>query len=152
VTEAVGNRGISARPFLRSIWGFESDLVTVSEPEPYPAEVLRMAADPRVERVCFGAIPSLDYLFCIVDSSVSFWRARLETVSERGKCVSAVAEGAKNVMKLLGTGKVTEKRAHSEVCECVWFVSVSVSVCVWVGGCHSARWFSRLQQRRFDAN
>uniref|UniRef100_A0A8C5D2H0 protein kinase C n=1 Tax=Gadus morhua TaxID=8049 RepID=A0A8C5D2H0_GADMO len=27
---------------------------------------------------------------------------------------SAVAEGAKNVMKLLGTGKVTEKRAHSE--------------------------------------
>uniref|UniRef100_A0A8C7HMM8 protein kinase C n=1 Tax=Oncorhynchus kisutch TaxID=8019 RepID=A0A8C7HMM8_ONCKI len=27
---------------------------------------------------------------------------------------SAVAEGAKNVMKLLGSGKVTEKRAHSE--------------------------------------
>lgn len=26
-----------------------------------------------------------------------------------------MAEGAKNVMKLLGSGKVTEKRAHSEV-------------------------------------
>uniref|UniRef100_A0A671XQM9 protein kinase C n=1 Tax=Sparus aurata TaxID=8175 RepID=A0A671XQM9_SPAAU len=30
------------------------------------------------------------------------------------KIESAVAEGAKNVMKLLGSGKVTEKRAHSE--------------------------------------
>uniref|UniRef100_A0A8C9ZLF7 protein kinase C n=1 Tax=Sander lucioperca TaxID=283035 RepID=A0A8C9ZLF7_SANLU len=30
------------------------------------------------------------------------------------KIESAVAEGAKNVMKLLGSGKVTEKKAHSE--------------------------------------
>ncbi|KAK1878909.1 Serine/threonine-protein kinase N2, partial [Dissostichus eleginoides] len=39
---------------------------------------------------------------------------RVEELCHHAKIESAVAEGAKNVMKLLGTGKVTEKRAHSE--------------------------------------
>uniref|UniRef100_A0A8C5EH71 protein kinase C n=1 Tax=Gouania willdenowi TaxID=441366 RepID=A0A8C5EH71_GOUWI len=39
---------------------------------------------------------------------------RVEELCHHSKIESAVAEGAKNVMKLLGSGKVTEKRAHSE--------------------------------------
>uniref|UniRef100_A0AAQ4Q2U7 Protein kinase N2 n=1 Tax=Gasterosteus aculeatus aculeatus TaxID=481459 RepID=A0AAQ4Q2U7_GASAC len=39
---------------------------------------------------------------------------RVEELCHHAKIESAVAEGAKNVMKLLGTGKVTEKKAHSE--------------------------------------
>lgn len=40
---------------------------------------------------------------------------RVEELCHHAKIESAVAEGAKNVMKLLGSGKVTEKKAHSEV-------------------------------------
>ena len=47
---------------------------------------------------------------------------RVEELCHHAKIESAVAEGAKNVMKLLGSGKVTEKRAHSEVDVCVWSV------------------------------
>lgn len=43
---------------------------------------------------------------------------RVEELCHHARIESAVAEGAKNVMKLLGTGKVTEKRAHSEVDVC----------------------------------
>uniref|UniRef100_A0A8D3DAK5 protein kinase C n=1 Tax=Scophthalmus maximus TaxID=52904 RepID=A0A8D3DAK5_SCOMX len=39
---------------------------------------------------------------------------RVEELCHHARIESAVAEGAKNVMKLLGSGKVTEKRAHSE--------------------------------------
>ncbi|XP_039670603.1 serine/threonine-protein kinase N2 [Perca fluviatilis] len=39
---------------------------------------------------------------------------RVEELCHHAKIESAVAEGAKNVMKLLGSGKVTEKKAHSE--------------------------------------
>uniref|UniRef100_A0AAX7UIN1 protein kinase C n=1 Tax=Astatotilapia calliptera TaxID=8154 RepID=A0AAX7UIN1_ASTCA len=39
---------------------------------------------------------------------------RVEELCHHAKIEAAVAEGAKNVMKLLGSGKVTEKRAHSE--------------------------------------
>lgn len=42
---------------------------------------------------------------------------RVEELCHHARIESAVAEGAKNVMKLLGSGKVTEKRAHSEVPE-----------------------------------
>lgn len=47
---------------------------------------------------------------------------RVEELCHHAKIESAVAEGAKNVMKLLGSGKVTEKRAHSEVDAgaCMW--------------------------------
>lgn len=50
---------------------------------------------------------------------------RVEELCHHARIESAVAEGAKNVMKLLGSGKVTEKRAHSEVgwclCVCVFY-------------------------------
>ncbi|KAL0966701.1 hypothetical protein UPYG_G00298620 [Umbra pygmaea] len=39
---------------------------------------------------------------------------RVEELCHHARIESAVAEGAKNVMKLLGSGKLTEKRAHSE--------------------------------------
>lgn len=42
---------------------------------------------------------------------------RVEELCHHARIESAVAEGAKNVMKLLGSGKVTEKKAHSEVSE-----------------------------------
>lgn len=42
----------------------------------------------------------------------------MEELCHHARIESAVAEGAKNVMKLLGSGKVTEKRAHSEVDVC----------------------------------
>lgn len=48
----------------------------------------------------------------------------MEELCHHAKIESAVAEGAKNVMKLLGSGKVTEKKAHSEVHVCV-FMCVS---------------------------
>uniref|UniRef100_G3PSZ2 protein kinase C n=1 Tax=Gasterosteus aculeatus aculeatus TaxID=481459 RepID=G3PSZ2_GASAC len=51
---------------------------------------------------------------------------RVEELCHHAKIESAVAEGAKNVMKLLGTGKVTEKKAHSEV-EAALMIGVSVS-------------------------
>lgn len=53
---------------------------------------------------------------------------RVEELCHHAKIESAVAEGAKNVMKLLGTGKVTEKRAHSEVAVCVC-MCVSLFAC-----------------------
>lgn len=43
---------------------------------------------------------------------------RVEELCHHARIESAVAEGAKNVMKLLGSGKLTEKKAHSEVDEC----------------------------------
>ncbi|XP_051990124.1 serine/threonine-protein kinase N2-like isoform X2 [Xyrauchen texanus] len=39
---------------------------------------------------------------------------RVEELCHHARIEYAVAEGAKNVMKLLGSGKLTEKRAHSE--------------------------------------
>lgn len=40
---------------------------------------------------------------------------RVEELCHHTRIEYAVAEGAKNVMKLLGSGKLAEKRAHSEV-------------------------------------
>jgi len=51
---------------------------------------------------------------------------RVEELCHHAKIESAVAEGAKNVMKLLGSGKVTEKRAHSEVDVCVCMCSFAL--------------------------
>uniref|UniRef100_A0AAQ5XI51 protein kinase C n=1 Tax=Amphiprion ocellaris TaxID=80972 RepID=A0AAQ5XI51_AMPOC len=48
------------------------------------------------------------------DPIISPLDLRVEELCHHAKIESAVAEGAKNVMKLLGSGKVTEKRAHSE--------------------------------------
>uniref|UniRef100_A0A8C5AG97 protein kinase C n=1 Tax=Gadus morhua TaxID=8049 RepID=A0A8C5AG97_GADMO len=48
------------------------------------------------------------------DPIISPLDLRVEELCHHARIESAVAEGAKNVMKLLGTGKVTEKRAHSE--------------------------------------
>uniref|UniRef100_A0A8C5E8I0 protein kinase C n=1 Tax=Gouania willdenowi TaxID=441366 RepID=A0A8C5E8I0_GOUWI len=48
------------------------------------------------------------------DPIISPLDLRVEELCHHSKIESAVAEGAKNVMKLLGSGKVTEKRAHSE--------------------------------------
>lgn len=57
---------------------------------------------------------------CLPDKSIiSPLDLRVEELCHHAKIESAVAEGAKNVMKLLGSGKVTEKRAHSEVDVCV---------------------------------
>ena len=53
---------------------------------------------------------------CVADKPfISPLDLRVEELCHHARIESAVAEGAKNVMKLLGTGKVTEKRAHSEV-------------------------------------
>uniref|UniRef100_A0A3Q3ISQ8 protein kinase C n=1 Tax=Monopterus albus TaxID=43700 RepID=A0A3Q3ISQ8_MONAL len=48
------------------------------------------------------------------DPMISPLDLRVEELCHHARIESAVAEGAKNVMKLLGSGKVTEKRAHSE--------------------------------------
>uniref|UniRef100_A0A665UEH9 protein kinase C n=1 Tax=Echeneis naucrates TaxID=173247 RepID=A0A665UEH9_ECHNA len=48
------------------------------------------------------------------DPIISPLDLRVEELCHHARIESAVAEGAKNVMKLLGSGKVTEKRAHSE--------------------------------------
>uniref|UniRef100_A0AAX7W7L9 protein kinase C n=1 Tax=Astatotilapia calliptera TaxID=8154 RepID=A0AAX7W7L9_ASTCA len=48
------------------------------------------------------------------DPIISPLDLRVEELCHHAKIEAAVAEGAKNVMKLLGSGKVTEKRAHSE--------------------------------------
>uniref|UniRef100_A0A8D0D5U8 protein kinase C n=1 Tax=Sander lucioperca TaxID=283035 RepID=A0A8D0D5U8_SANLU len=48
------------------------------------------------------------------DPIISPLDLRVEELCHHAKIESAVAEGAKNVMKLLGSGKVTEKKAHSE--------------------------------------
>uniref|UniRef100_A0A7N8X546 protein kinase C n=1 Tax=Mastacembelus armatus TaxID=205130 RepID=A0A7N8X546_9TELE len=48
------------------------------------------------------------------DAIISPLDLRVEELCHHARIESAVAEGAKNVMKLLGSGKVTEKRAHSE--------------------------------------
>uniref|UniRef100_A0A8C6MIH8 protein kinase C n=1 Tax=Nothobranchius furzeri TaxID=105023 RepID=A0A8C6MIH8_NOTFU len=50
----------------------------------------------------------------IEKSIISPLDLRVEELCHHANIESAVAEGAKNVMKLLGSGKVTEKRAHSE--------------------------------------
>uniref|UniRef100_A0A4W5RLT6 non-specific serine/threonine protein kinase n=1 Tax=Hucho hucho TaxID=62062 RepID=A0A4W5RLT6_9TELE len=48
------------------------------------------------------------------DPIISPLDLRVEELCHHARIESAVSEGAKNVMKLLGSGKVTEKRAHSE--------------------------------------
>lgn len=47
----------------------------------------------------------------------------MEELCHHARIESAVAEGAKNVMKLLGSGKVTEKKAHLEVNATFWELS-----------------------------
>ncbi|XP_076846518.1 serine/threonine-protein kinase N2 [Brachyhypopomus gauderio] len=49
-----------------------------------------------------------------VPANISPLDLRLEELRHHFRIESAVAEGAKNVMKLLGSGKLTEKKAHSE--------------------------------------
>lgn len=59
---------------------------------------------------------------------------RVEELCHHARIESAVAEGAKNVMKLLGSGKVTEKKAHSEVSQLSLFGAVLRQSGTKVGG------------------
>lgn len=54
----------------------------------------------------------------------------MEELCHHARIESAVAEGAKNVMKLLGSGKVTEKRAHSEVDGVFFFMCTKMKLSV----------------------
>ena len=70
---------------------------------------------------------------CLPDKAIiSPLDLRVEELCHHARIESAVAEGAKNVMKLLGSGKVTEKRALSEVDSSLWIchVKLTASACL----------------------
>ena len=78
----------------------KADVATISDPIPYPPEIVVRIQDPSVSRVFMGALPRFELFYCIIDETITFWRchdAGIQTVSEGvGGCIATVECGDRN--------------------------------------------------------
>ena len=66
---------------------YPGDVVVLSEIIPYPKRILDGCRTSSVSRVFMGALPFLEYMYCIIDNSLNCWKLynteKIEQITEK---------------------------------------------------------------------